>query len=266
MTTALDSTVYLRLPRFDAPTAVAFGKMLREVRPQRLPPLAEKAAKRLDESVVKLEGAWRGSVRGAAREVDARPFDQRLDNLWSAVRGRLGAYSALPEERPERAQAEALDQVLFPDGLGFLKAPYVVEHTESERRLDLLETEGRGEALRALVGPVFVDELVVAHGEYGKALGITAAPEAVAPPVRVAEPLREMQAALRSYTLQLLAHAESDDEALEAVRAALRPIASMRTAIDRRASRGGGAEPGEVPAEGPVGEGDGGDDDGGEGV
>lgn len=263
MTTALDSTVYLRLPRFDAPTAVAFGKMLREVRPQRLPPLAEKAAKRLDESVVKLEGAWREGARKGNREVDARPFDQQLDNLWAATRSRLLAYTAFPDGHPERVRAEVLDAALFPAGLGFLKAPYVVEHTESQWRLDLLETEGRGDELRALVGPLFVDELVVAHGEYGKALGITAAPEAVAAPARVAQPLREMQAALRSYTLQLLAYAESDDEALEAVRAALRPIASMRTAVDRRASRGGGVEPGEVPAEGPAGEGD---DDGGEGV
>ncbi|HEU4534299.1 MAG TPA: hypothetical protein VFS00_09285, partial [Polyangiaceae bacterium] len=155
---------------------------------------------------------------------------------------------------------ETIDLALFPDGLGFLKLPYVIEHTESERRLDLIEAEGLAGDLRELVGASFVDELGAAHAEYGSALGITAALDAPAP-TRVADSLREMQGALRSYVLQVLAHAESGDDALEAVRAALRPIDAMRAAIGRRSSRGGAGAPGEAPAEGP----DGGDAGGGEG-
>ena len=247
MANPFDPTLYFRTPRLDAPSAIALGKMLREARPRGLPPPARQAAKRLDESVKALEAAWQGSERGGVRELDVRRFDQRLDNLWSALRGRLVAHGALAEGRPERTRAEAIDAMLFPGGLGFLKAPYVVEHTESQRRLDLIASEGLGDDLRWLVGPIFVEELAAAHADYGRALGITAALSPSPPaPTRVAEPLREMQGALRSYALQLLAHAETGGEASEAVWSALRPIDALRSMAGRRSSRGAAPGPGPI--------------------
>ncbi len=263
MLTAIDPTPYLRPPRLDAPSAIALGKMMREARPHDLPAPARQSGERLDESVKALEGAWQESERTGPREADMRPYDKRLDNAWSATNARLGAYKTLPEGALERQRAEAIGALLFPQGLTFLKAPYLVEHTESQRRLDLVAAEGLGDELRALVGPLFVDELAAAHEAYGKALGITAALEAPALPARVAEPLREMQIALRSYTLQLLAHAETGDEALAAVGAALRPLDLLRARVVRRAARGGVVEPEapvEAPSEAPAGEA------GGEGV
>jgi hypothetical protein len=264
MATSIDPTVYLRPPRLDAPSAVALGKMLRVARPEGLPPTACEAAEHLDESVKTLEGAWHESERAAPREVNVQRCDKRLDNCWSSTRARLTAYSALPEEHPLRVRAERLDGLLFPGGLAFLKSPYVVEHSESQRRLDLMAAEGVEGDLRELVGTVFVDELVAAHGEYGKALGITAPPEAPPPATRVAEPLRAMQAALRAYALQVVAYAATGERELEAARAALRPIDAFRASSGRRATRGGAVVPeptlpdaGETPPgdveEGPAG-------------
>jgi hypothetical protein len=251
MSTSIDPTVYLRQPRFDAPSGIALGKMLRASRPGGLPPQAQEAAEQLDESVLALEGSWRESERTAPREVSVQSCDKRLDNCWSAVRGRLASYSCLPEGHPQRAQAARLDALLFPEGLSFLKSPYPVQHTESDRRLALIASEGVEGELRELVGPVFVDELRVAHGEYGRVLGITVPTEAKTP-ARVAEPFRAMQVALRGYLLQMVAYAATGPTALEAVQVALRPLDTFRAASERRSSRGGAVEP--EPGEGGEGE------------
>jgi hypothetical protein len=242
MSTSFDPTFYLRQPRFDVPSGIALGKMLRAARPEGLPPPAQEAADQLDASVTTLEGAWHESERTGPREAGVQRCDKRLDNCWSAVRARLTAYSCLPEDHPLRVQAERIDALLFSDGLSFLKSPYLVQHSESERRLALIASEGVEGDLRELVGPTFVDELRAAHGEYGRALGITAPSEAKAP-ARVGEPYRAMQAALRGYVLQLVAYAATGPSALEAVRAALLPIDAFRAASGRRASRGGAVEP-----------------------
>jgi hypothetical protein len=243
MSTPIDPTSYLRQPRFDVPSGIALGKMLRAARPEGLPPPVQEAAEQLDETVITLEGAWYESERTAPREVNVQRCDKRLDNCWSSVRGRLAAYACLPEEHPLRVQAERLDALIFPDGLSFLKSPYLVEHSESERRLALIASEGVEGELRGLVGPIFVDELRVAHGQYGKVLGITAPVAETKTPTRVAEPLRTVQTALRGYTLQMVAYAATSPAALEAVRGALRPLDAFRASSERRASRGGAAEP-----------------------
>lgn len=242
MSTPIDPTSYLRQPRFDVPSGIALGKMLRAARPEGLPPPAQEAAEQLDETVNTLEGAWYESERTTPREVNVQRCDKRLDNCWSSVRARLAAYSCLPEAHPLRVQAERLDALIFPDGLSFLKSPYLVEHSESERRLALVSSERVEGELRELVGPIFVDGLQAAHGEYGKALGITARSETKAPP-RVGEPLRAMQVALRGYTLQMVAYAATSPSALEAVQVALRPLDAFRAASERRAGRSGAAEP-----------------------
>ncbi|MCU0686863.1 MAG: hypothetical protein MUF34_32220 [Polyangiaceae bacterium] len=264
MSTSIDPTVYLRQPRFDVPSGIALGKMLRAARPEGLPPPAQQAAEQLDASVTSLEGAWHESERTSPREASVQRCDKRLDNVWAAVRGRLVAHGCLSEEHPRRVQAERIDALLFPNGLSFLKSPYLVQHSESERRLALIGSEGIADDLHELVGPLFVDELRAAHGEYGRALGITAPAETKAP-ARVGEPFRAMQAALRGYALQLVAYAATSPAALEAVRAGLRPLDAFRAASERRASRGGVAEP--EPSE-PGGEGDAGEpgdaDEGGE--
>ncbi|HEU4410357.1 MAG TPA: hypothetical protein VFS43_34200 [Polyangiaceae bacterium] len=237
MSPAFDWAPYLRTPRLDAPSAIALFKMLRAVRPASLPPLAERAAERLDEAGAALERAWQGSERGGGPKQDARPYDRRLDNLWAAVHARLEALLALPEGVAERARAQALLGAIFAGGLGFLKLRYVAEYAESQRRLDVIESDGLGGEVRELAGAALFEALRAAHDAYGRVLGITE-PLGAEAPSRVAELLREVQAALRAYALQLAAYAAAGDEALEAVRVALRPIDEVRALAERRAARG----------------------------
>ncbi len=256
MTESIDPTLYLRPPRLDVASAISLGKMLKQARPADLPAPVRRVAKRLDDAVKALEGAWReGGKAAAPKDVDARRVDRRLDNLWSAVRDRVAAFGALPDGDPLRERAERLAGVLFPEGLSFLLLPYLAQHAESQKRLDLIAGGGLEREVRALAGVRFLEELGRAHQEYGAALGITAARPEVAPALRVAEPLREVQAALRAYTLQLLALAEGDEGAAAGVREALRPIDVVRSASGRRGGGGVTNEP-TPPVPEPGGEGE----------
>jgi hypothetical protein len=249
MPSAFDWSTYFRTPRLSAPGAIALGKMLREAKPKALPPLAERASRQLDEAVRALELSWWEAERKGGSKRDARPYDRRLDNLWAALYARLRALLALPEGAHERERAQALLEAVFAGGLGFLKLPYLAEHSESQRRLALIESEGVAGEMRELAGAALIEALRAAHDEYGRVLGITAVIEAPALSLRVSELLREMQAALRAYTLQLAAYAAAGDEAFEAVRTALEPIDALRARARRRTARA--ASPGaEGPSEG----------------
>jgi hypothetical protein len=239
----IDPSLYLRAPQLNVPVAISLGKMLKQAQPADLPAPARRVARRLEDAVKALEGAFREGGKAAPKDGDVRRCDRRLDNLWSAVRDRLAAYGALSDDEPTRQRAEGLVALLFPDGLSFLLLPYLSQHAESQKRLDLIAQGELGRELRALVGARFLDELEQAHEEYGVALGITEALPEVAPTASMLEPLRDMQAAVRAYTLQLLAMAEADESARDVVRAALRPIDVVRTAAGRRGVSGATNEP-----------------------
>src|SRR5262245_32490934 len=120
MTESIDPALYLRPPRLDVPSAISLGKMLKQAQPADPPAPVRRVAKRLDDAVNALEEAWREGGKAAPKEADVRQFDRRLDNLWSAVRNRLVAFSALTDGEPTRERAERVAALLFPDGLSFL--------------------------------------------------------------------------------------------------------------------------------------------------
>jgi hypothetical protein len=244
MSESIAVSLYLRAPRLDVPAAISLGKMLKQAQPAGLPAPARRVAKRLGDAVKALEEAFReGGKAAPTKAVDVRRCDRRLDNLWSAVRDRLAAYRALSEGEPTRTRAEGLVALLFPDGLSFLLLPYLSQHAESQKRLDLIAEGELDRELRALVGARFLDELGQAHQAYGVALGIAEALPEPAPTVSLLEPLRDVLAAVRAYTLQLVALAEADERARDLVRAALRPIDVVRTAARRRSGGGSTNEP-----------------------
>ncbi|HEU4405886.1 MAG TPA: hypothetical protein VFS43_11520 [Polyangiaceae bacterium] len=230
MTSPLDPTLYLRPARLDVAGARSLRAPLRAARPAALPPPAERAAARLAAALDALDAASRQGGGLARGEADVRRFDRQLDNLWAAVQDRLLTFTLLADGDPQRALAEALVAALFPDGLAFLHLPYLEQHAESERRLARCVAEGLDPSLRALVGSTFVDALVEAHAAYGRALGVGAPPAEGGRELRVIEALRGVQAALRSYVLQLLAFADDEPAAVEAVRSALLPLDALRGA------------------------------------
>lgn len=237
MSATFDISPYLNAPVVDVPGGVALGVALVSALPAHSPATVRRAAKRLRASTIALQAAWQ-ATRSASRSVDRRAVDHRMDVAWGAAHARLSGYAALPAASyPRAGKAAHLMEKLFPDGLGFLTLPYSHEWAESSQRLALLDDKATDAELRDLVGDDFVDELEKAHAAYGEALGIT---EAQAPPyvVRVQEPLRDLQSAVRDYALQLGAAAGDQPDFADAARAALAPIDRAREDAARAAASG----------------------------
>ena len=245
----LDPMAYLRLPRLDVANAISLGKMLLAIVPKDAPATVKKAAKRMHASVQTLEETWRQRVR-IEELSDLRPIDRKLDLRWAALYERVAAWESLDEHGEKQTRAGEILKLIFPDGLAFLKLPYVAEHAESQRRLDVIQERKLGATIDGLAGKEFLLAVQEAHHSYGEALGITkpgAARKADAP--LLDEPLRKLTAAIAAYNVQLLAHAGDDASALAPVRAALSPIDKFRQAQGRR---GNGVPVDAPPPEAPM--------------
>lgn len=235
MTAQLDPLSYVRIPRLDVASALSLGKILLHRVPKGSSTAVRKAATTVEETLAKLETKWTLQVVPLSR-TDTRPLASRVGNAWKAIRDRLVAYTALPENNADRVRAVAINGVLFPDGLAFLQLAFNREHAESERRIRLIDERGLAKDLAKLVGESFLGTLRAAHEAFGAALGITQATSIPAAPVVVVELLRELLDAISNYALQLLALASDHPEKREAIAIALVPIDEFRTAAGRRAS------------------------------
>ena len=235
MTDDLDPMAYLRLPRLDVANAISLGKMLLALVPKDAPATVTKAAKRMHTSVQALEGAWRQRVR-VEELSDLRPLDRKLDLRWAALHERVAAWEALDEHADKQARAGEVLKLLFPDGLAFLKLPYIAEHAESQRRLDVIEERKLGATIDGLAGKEFLVAVQEAHHSYGEGLGITKAGAVRETVPALDEPLRKLTAAIGAYNVQLLAYADDDPSSLAAVRHAVSPVDKFRQAQGRRGS------------------------------
>jgi len=203
------------------------------------------AAQALSLAVATLESAWKAQSQPRRFE-DLRPFDLRLDRVWSVVNASLERYTIFPSDDSDRQSASTLQLRLFPSGLAFLRLPYAEQHAESQRLVDLVDEEDLREELDRLVGEVFLEELLSAHEAYGEALGITKPKPAQAPKpaVSIIEPLRALADAISAYVIQVLAFAGLDPEKhTEPARAALEPIDRLRRAATRRSTTDATPEP-----------------------
>lgn len=234
-TQQLDHFTYLRLPKLDVAGALSLAKILLHRVPAAPPPAIKKAASLVEKAVAELNEKWKEQAGPHARN-DVRPIARRIDRAWSSIRDRLVAYESLPEGSEDRIRAMAIAEVLFPDGLAFLQLPFVREHAESEKRIELIDDRGLGKQLEVLVGKRFLVDLRAAQEAYGDALGINKVTAQPVPTVMVNEQLRALMEAISRYTLQLLAFASHDVDKHEAVAFALAPIDDFRASIGRRVS------------------------------
>lgn len=242
MTPRLDLLSYMRLPKLDVASALSLAKMLLRRAPRRSSPGVRHAVSGVEAARGKLEAEWVQQIAPRTRS-DLRPLGRRLDATWGAVRDRLVNYTVLPDDSPERARAVAIHDLLFHDGLAFLKLAFMREHAESERRIRIIDERGLAKDLARLVGDRFVQALRDVHRQYGDALGIT---QAVLPPapIHLAEPLRALVDAMSDYALQLIALARHDAALRDEVGLALAPIDDFRVAAARRVVRSGSDEGG----------------------
>lgn len=236
----LDVASYIRPPRVGVASGLSLAKMLLRLVPKRPGKGVLMAAKALAAAVVATEAAWRERTRSRPAG-GARQADVRLDRAHATVQARLSHYDIFEPGRPDRARSSTLLARLYPDGLGFLKLPWIEEHAESERRLQIVEEEELREDLEELVGEPFVAELFEAHDAYGEALGITVA-QPPAPEVSMVEPLRAMVQHISDYALQVLAFGKLDPDKAVAARRALAPIDAFRQAASKRGSGGAAGE------------------------
>lgn len=98
---------------------------------------------------------------------------------------------------PRRA-GEVL-KLLFPDGLAFLKLPYIAEHAESQRRVDVIEERKLGATIDGLAGRELLAAVQGARHSHGEGLGITKAGAARQAVPALDEPLRKLTAAIGAY-------------------------------------------------------------------
>lgn len=232
MTTALDPSLYVRLPRLSVEAGLDLARALLPLVPSRPSPGIELTAKALAVALAALEAAV-GAHGKPGPHPTGRDTDVRLDHAWRSIHARLSTWTIFPPDDPNRRCAEALLERLFSTGLDFLELHYLAEHAQSEQRLRLIDAEGPTSELDRLVGHPFVEELFDAHAAYGVALGITEPTVTSEPKALLGEPLRMLTEAIVAHAVQLLAFAGLSPDHLEPARRALEPIAALHATARR---------------------------------
>lgn len=231
MPARIDPIPYLRFPKPDVAGALFLAKILRQRVPKSSCPSVRQAASILEDALVDLRTKW--SQQSAPAPRDMRPHARRLGAAWNAIRDRLLAYETCPEGHADRDRARSIHDLLFPDGLEFIKGRFSHLHCQTERRLLMIDERGLAKDLSRLVGDHFLAMLRAAYQGAGDALGVNKAAVPVVV-VSVAKPLRVLIEAISDYALQLIAFARLDPQECEAVLFALSPIDEYRASLARR--------------------------------
>lgn len=182
------------------------------------------------------------AATAARPESVVRVADTAEDRAVGAIHRRLEDFSILPEAHTLRVEAERIDGVLFPNGMGFLAGKYREEWAEVEAIQTRITEHGFAERLSALVGEPFVAHLATTHAAYGEALGITSA-AADAPIPTVQEPYTRLRSALSIYLGVVVSGVRNEEIALAQALVALEPVARMKAEAKAR----GSAEPAVAP-------------------
>jgi hypothetical protein len=233
---SIDPAPYVRPPRLGIASGLSLSKMLLLRVPTKPGPGVIMAAKLLAATIVATEADWRsqGKTKPARK---ARAADVRLDRAWTVIHRRLADHEGLASEDSDRIRSVELIDRLFPTGLRFTQLRFMQEHAHSERLLAIIEDEALRPDLDHLVGKRFMDELVLAHADYGVVLGITEAPADEPTAVSMMERLRELTQAIGDHALQVLAYSRMHPDHLAPAQRALAPIDMFREAARRASSR-----------------------------
>ncbi|WP_266221941.1 hypothetical protein [Paraliomyxa miuraensis] len=223
-----DPDQYTTLSTRSARATLSLSRALLSAAPSRPTKAVARRLAWLRTQAERLQAAWIDLQRAAPAQ-RLRPIDLVLDRRWGSVRSRLDSSVQFGDDDSPRAQRFL--ELLFPTGLDFLTLPFHEQWAESERRLVRLRADDLEDELAELVGGKYLEGLQQAHADYGRALGITKAKEDAPEPTRVAEPLRELQAAIVSYARGVIGTMDERDEAsVEAAKKQLEPILRMRRA------------------------------------
>lgn len=199
-------TQLVALPRLKAREALALARALLAVarRHDDLPPSVATALDDLEAAAAALAEAL--GTRDRKATLSLRDADRVEDNAVGALVDACKAWLRLPPDHAPRhtAAARACLDVMLEDGtLGFLTFKPMVEHSEVQRRLDALVARGVDAELRAVGLGLFLDHLLLAHGDYGDACAASTAPKEE--PAEVAPATAEASESMRAYVVQVVA-------------------------------------------------------------
>ena len=249
----LDLAQYTRAPRTDVPTGITLAQRLEVVALPKPSATIKRSLSLVISCGQRLQTAW--SRRDTfTPKASSRPIDQRADNAFGCLHGRLDTLANLPHDQYPRAKRAAfLRDSLFPDGLVFLTREYAVQWAEADKRVRRIKDEGLQKEIDDLCGPECLAEIKRTHAEYAHMVGVATTSTAPAALPSVSEPLRALHRAITAYSLQLVAlylESETSEATRDAIRAALRPLDDLRASASRPTS--GGDQPDPSPAADPT--------------
>lgn len=235
----LDPSIYTSIPVVSLSTLRILARTLIKAAPRGLPALTQRALAKIEQRVQKAEAAQAARQRtlGSTPD-DVRAVDVAADRSIAAIRQRLEAYATLPaEDFPRAERAQELLTMLFPEGLGFLKLPYIEQLAEMEILFKRIDEEELAADLDALCGPEFLRNFRSVLPRY-RAM-VQAGLQRAGGSEDLAEHRIRLAAAIVDYAIKVAAtHDEEDPRSLDRIRAALRPIDALREQISRRAGSG----------------------------
>jgi hypothetical protein len=234
-----DPSAYARPPKLDVAGAVTVAVQLLTHIPKSPPAPVKKAAQSLRKRTVALQSAWKERDR-IEKPSDPRPIDVMADGAMGRLFRRLEDYAGLPVDRyPLAARAQGILDTLFSNGLGFLKASFGSQWSQTEKMIQRIDEEALAADIDKIAGPEFLAEVRRIHKLYGDAIGATRVRGKAEIPSLV-NPLRDVTGAISGYAIQLLAvimDASNDDAKRKAARAALVPLDKYRTDAAKRSAR-----------------------------
>ena len=218
------------IPLLDLTEAIALASALLESKPPKPNAVVVEELKRLTaardraRAVKKTQGVHGPSVDGR----DARAYDVAMDRAWETFVRRIQDHVELPGPR-DAGTIEAVRIYTIVSDLSILKLNFLAEFAQIGARLDALKREGLLEVAARLTGPVFLDEVLRCHGEYGQALGLMpAGPEGDAI-LELGESRNALCEAISEYAVQVMAQARAGQhDSWAPVRKALAPIMDHR--------------------------------------
>jgi hypothetical protein len=230
MTREFSADNLVALPKLSTDSGLALWQAIRAAvsAEKKLPKFLQSSFTTVEQSGTALFAAAQAQLLDSSTKhpAEKRKADSVVDNAVGALDQFLAAWERLPSTVPEAQVAAATRHTLFPDGTAFLKLPFSEEWAQIERRLTLLKSQGLDKQIAKLGGTAFVSHLEEAHAAYGKALGLTTVPAALAEPVTVRSPLAALESALRTFVIKVTAYRDDEDpETLALSERLLRPLA-----------------------------------------
>lgn len=172
----------------------------------------------------------------------AKPWDVRIDGVFAQQRQWLGGLTFDEPENSKRATAQKLFELWYGAGAFYFGSKYEVQWAEMSVRFKAIKEAGLRAAYEDLGSTAHLDALLRLHGEYGRALGLTA-PLPVADSAKIAGEMDALADAIRDWIGKVTAtRSRKDPATAERVARLLNTVAAWETPKPGKA--GGGDEGG----------------------